>query len=42
LKHAVETVRISDELKRYAVIFVAATRTAPSVQLAQVRVLPSR
>jgi len=33
LKHAVETVRISDELKRYAVDLVAATRTAPSVQL---------
>jgi MoxR-like ATPase len=33
LKHAVEEVRISDELKRYAVDLVAATRNAPSVQL---------
>jgi MoxR-like ATPase len=33
MKRAVEDVRISDELKRYAVDLVAATRTAPSVQL---------
>jgi MoxR-like ATPase len=33
LKQAVEAVRISDELKRYVVDLVAATRTAPSVQL---------
>jgi MoxR-like ATPase len=33
LKRTVENVRISDELKRYAVDLVAATRTAPSVQL---------
>ena len=33
LKRAVEAVRISDELKRYAVDLVAATRTANGVQL---------
>jgi len=33
LKHAVERVRISNELKRYAVDIVAATRTAAGVQL---------
>ena len=33
LKHAVENVRISAELKRYAVDLVAATRTTPGVQL---------
>src|SRR5215469_15358853 len=33
LKRAVEDVRISNELKRYAVDLVAATRTAPGVQL---------
>lgn len=33
LKHAVEDIRISDELKRYAVDLVAATRTANGVQL---------
>ncbi len=33
LKHTVEDVRISDELKRYTVDLVAATRTAPGVQL---------
>jgi MoxR-like ATPase len=33
LKRAVEDVRISDELKRYAVDLVAATRTMPGVQL---------
>jgi MoxR-like ATPase len=33
LKRAVEDIRISDELKRYVVDLVAATRTAPSVQL---------
>jgi MoxR-like ATPase len=33
LKHAVENVRISDELKRYAVDIVSATRTAANVQL---------
>ncbi|HEY1661407.1 MAG TPA: MoxR family ATPase [Verrucomicrobiae bacterium] len=33
LKRAVEDVRISDELKRYAVDIVAATRTAKGVQL---------
>jgi MoxR-like ATPase len=33
LKRAVEAVRISDELKRYAVDLVAATRTATGVQL---------
>src|SRR5208283_4107806 len=33
LKRAVEDVRVSDELKRYAVDLVAATRTAPGVQL---------
>jgi MoxR-like ATPase len=33
LKRAVEDVRISDELKRYAVDIVAATRTARGVQL---------
>jgi MoxR-like ATPase len=33
LKRAVEAVRISDELKRYAVDLVAATRTAAGVQL---------
>ena len=33
LKRAVEEVRISDELKRYAVDLVAATRTAAGVQL---------
>jgi len=33
LKRAVEDVRISDELKRYAVDLVAATRTATGVQL---------
>jgi len=33
LKHAVEDIRISDELKRYAVDLVAATRKAVGVQL---------
>jgi MoxR-like ATPase len=33
LKHAVEGIRISNELKRYAVDIVAATRTANGVQL---------
>jgi MoxR-like ATPase len=33
LKHAVEGIRISNELKRYAVDIVAATRTAAGVQL---------
>ena len=33
LKRAVEDIRISDELKRYAVDLVAATRTAGGVQL---------
>ena len=33
LKHAVENVRISDELKRYAVDLVSTTRTASGVQL---------
>jgi len=33
LKTAVENVRISEELKRYAVDIVASTRTAPGVQL---------
>jgi MoxR-like ATPase len=33
LKRAVEGVRISDELKRYAVDLAAATRSAPGVQL---------
>ena len=33
LKHAVQGVRISDELKRYAVDLVGATRAAPGVQL---------
>jgi MoxR-like ATPase len=33
LRHAVENVRISDELKRYVVDLVASTRNAPSVQL---------
>ncbi len=33
LKRAVENIRISDELKRYAVDMVAATRTATGVQL---------
>jgi MoxR-like ATPase len=33
LKRAVENIRISDELKRYAVDLVAATRTATGVQL---------
>ena len=33
LKRAVENVRFSEELKRYVVDLVAATRTAPSVQL---------
>jgi MoxR-like ATPase len=33
LKRAVENVRISDELKRYAVDIVGATRTAPGVRL---------
>ena len=33
LKRAVENIRISDELKRYAVDLVAATRTASGVQL---------
>jgi MoxR-like ATPase len=33
LKHAVEGVRVSDELKRYAVDLVSATRTAGGVQL---------
>lgn len=33
LKHAVESIRISDELKRYAVDLVGATRTASGVQL---------
>ena len=33
LKHAVENIRISEELKRYAVDIVAATRTAAGVQL---------
>jgi MoxR-like ATPase len=33
LKQAVEKIRISDELKRYAVDLVAATRTAAGVQL---------
>ena len=33
LKRAVEDIRISDELKRYAVDLVAATRNAPGVQL---------
>jgi MoxR-like ATPase len=33
LKRAVENIRISDELKRYTVDLVAATRTASGVQL---------
>jgi MoxR-like ATPase len=33
LKRAVENIRISEELKRYAVDIVAATRTAAGVQL---------
>ena len=33
LKRAVQEVRISDELKRYAVDLAGATRTAPGVQL---------
>jgi len=33
MKHAAEDVRMSDELKRYIVDLVAATRTAPGVQL---------
>ena len=33
LKRAVENIRISDEIKRYAVDLVAATRTASGVQL---------
>jgi MoxR-like ATPase len=33
LKRAVETIRMSDELKRYVVDLVAATRTASGVQL---------
>src|SRR5579859_6878874 len=33
LKHAVENIRISDELKRYAVDIVGATRTATGVRL---------
>ena len=33
LKHAVEAVRVSEELKRYLVDIVAATRTAKGVQL---------
>jgi MoxR-like ATPase len=33
LKHAAESIRMSDELKRYAVDLVAATRTATGVQL---------
>jgi len=33
LKDAVQEIRISDELKRYAVELVGATRTAPGVQL---------
>jgi MoxR-like ATPase len=33
LRRAVEKVRISDELKAYVVQLVAATRTAPGVQL---------
>jgi len=33
LKRAVENIRISDELKRYAVDLVAATRTATGIQL---------
>ncbi len=33
LKRAVESIRISEELKRYIVDLVSATRTAPSVQL---------
>jgi MoxR-like ATPase len=33
LRHAVRRVRVSDELKRYAVDLVRATRTAPGVQL---------
>lgn len=33
LKHAIETVRISDELKHYVVSLVAGTRTANGVQL---------
>jgi len=33
LKRAVESIRISEELKRYAVDLVAATRTAGGVQL---------
>jgi len=33
LKQAVQEVRISDELKRYAVDLAGATRTAPGVQL---------
>lgn len=33
LKRVVEDIRISEELKRYAVDLVAATRTAPGVQL---------
>ena len=33
LKRAVQEVRISEELKRYAVDLVGATRTAPGVQL---------
>jgi MoxR-like ATPase len=33
LKHAAQTVRISDELKRYVVDLVGATRTATGVQL---------
>ena len=33
LKHAAQKIRISDELKRYIVDLVAATRTAAGVQL---------
>ena len=33
LRHAVEDIRVSDELKRYAVDLVAATRGANGVQL---------
>jgi len=33
LKHAVENIRVSDEIKRYAVDLVSATRTAAGVQL---------
>jgi MoxR-like ATPase len=33
LRHAVERIRVSEELKRYVVELVGATRTAPGVQL---------